>query len=60
MPAHGAQHGAMSAGDSDCARLGMQPVIKRRANRKDPASRPALRLEDHDGQAGMAKHVGGA
>ena len=60
MPSHGAQHGSMSAGDSDGAGLGVQSVIKRCANGEDPAARAALCLEDHDGQAGLAKQIGGA
>jgi hypothetical protein len=60
MPSHGAQDGSMSARDSDCARLGVKPFIKRCPNGEDPTARPALCLEDHDGQSGLAKQIGGA
>jgi hypothetical protein len=60
MPTHGAQDGSMRAGDSDGARLGVEPFIKRCANGEDPAARPALCLEDHDRQSSLAKQIGGA
>src|SRR6185295_15002925 len=47
-------------GDSDGARFGVEPVIKRGSNREDPAARPRLRLEDHDRQSGPAQQIGGA
>jgi hypothetical protein len=38
----------------------VEPFIKRCANGENPAARPALCLEDHDRQAGLAKQIGSA
>src|SRR4029077_15411209 len=50
----------MSPGESEGARLGVESFIKRLAKGENPAARPALGLEDHDRQAGLAKQIGGA
>jgi hypothetical protein len=60
MPAHGAQHRAMSAGESEGARLGVETFIKRLAKRENAAARSGLEPEDQDRQAGLTKQIGGA
>ena len=60
MPPRGAEHGAVSAGDSERARLGVQSIIERFANGPHAPARAALRLEDDDRQARLMKKIGGA